>query len=361
MLNEEYKVNALNEIAEYRKILKEKPYLYNLFFELTLRCNERCLHCGSSCGDIKSSEMTVAQYDKLMHEIAEDFDISDKNFLLNVTGGEPLIRKDFFEIMEIANKIGYYWGMTSNATLITKDVAKDLKRVGLKSVSISIDGLPETHDAFRRTPGGWQKAMDGIQNLIDYTECDHVCVTTVVTHKNINELKELYKIFDAMDIDSWRVFEIDPIGRALQHPEYLLSSEDYKNMVEFIRNMRIKGEPVTYGCAHYTGLEYEREIRDWYYRCTAGTNTASIACNGDILACLDIERRPELIQGNVLKGDRFSEVWFNKFKPYRSEDLSCRNDKCKNCEHAKYCAGGAFHTYDFDKEEQRICFKDILF
>lgn len=345
------------KIKELREKMMKNPKLKHLFLELTLRCNEKCLHCGSSCGDVLSEEMGVEQYNKFLHEVAEDFDI--KTFMLNITGGEPLLRKDFFEIMEIAHKLGYNWGMTSNATLITPDVAKDLAKVGMKTISVSIDGLKDTHDNFRRTPGGWDKALQGIQNLIDTKAIEHIQVTTVVTHQNIDELMELYKLLDIIDIDSWRIIEMDPIGRALQHPELILKENDVKRMAEFIRTMRIKGEPVCYGCSHYLGLEYEHEIRDWYFMCLAGIGVASICCNGDIVSCLDIERRPEFIQGNI-KTDRFKDVWFNRFKEFRT-DLSERNTKCKECEHRDNCHGGSFHTWDFDKNEQRICFKDILF
>ena len=78
--------------------------LRHLFLELTLRCNERCLHCGSRCGDVRADEMTPAQYHDVLKQIAEDFDT--KQFTLCITGGEPLVRNDFFEIMDDANKQG---------------------------------------------------------------------------------------------------------------------------------------------------------------------------------------------------------------------------------------------------------------
>lgn len=357
MLDVNVKKKDQKLIRAAREKMMKNPVLRHLFLELTLRCNEKCLHCGSSCGDVLSNEIGVEQYDKFLHEVADDFDI--KKFMLNITGGEPLLRKDFFEIMEIANKLGYNWGMTSNATLITHDVAKDLAKVGMKTISVSIDGLKDTHDNFRRTPGGWDKALQGVQNLIDTKAFNHIQITTVVTHQNISELPELYKLLDIIDIDSWRIIEMDPIGRALQHPELLLTKNDIKTMAEFIRNMRLKGEPVVYGCSHYLGLDYEHEIRDWYFMCLAGIGVASICCNGDIVSCLDIERRPEFIQGNI-KTDRFKDIWENKFKEFRI-NLDERNTKCSECEHKDNCHGGSFHTWDFDKNEQRVCFKDALF
>ena len=356
-----FDVNIKNEhmkqLAEYRETLKKEPILKNLFLELTTRCNERCLHCGSYCGEIQNNELTLDQYKTFLDQIKEDFGTENK--MLCITGGEPLLRQDFFDIMGYAHQLGFRWGMTSNGTLITSEVAQKLADVGMGTISISIDGLEETHDAFRQTPNGYKKAMQGIQNLIDIGKFKHIQVTTVVTHKNITELDDLFDIFDKMDIDSWRVINIEPMGRANRHSDLLLTVSDYKYLMNFIRNKRINGEPVEYGCSHYLGGEYEHEIRDWYFLCAAGLYVASITTNGDIIACLDIERRPELIQGNILK-DRFKDVWFNKFKEFRV-DLSDRCDTCRNCSEKDRCHGDSFHSWNFKENKPNLCFKDILF
>ena len=357
MLNVDTKYKHMEQLAEYREGLKKKPLLKNLFLELTLRCNERCLHCGSSCGDVKSEELTLEQYKAFLDEVKEDF--GTKGYMLCITGGEPLLRKDFFEIMSYAHMLGFKWGMTSNGTLITPEVANKLYEAGMSTISVSIDGLEETHDAFRQTPGGYRKAMEGIQNLINVGKFKAIQVTTVVTHQNIGELDALYEIFDKMDIDSWRVINIEPMGRAKLHPELILTKEDYRYLVEFIRNKRMAGEPVEYGCSHYLGTEYEHEIRDWYFICSAGLYVASITASGDIIACLDIERRPELVQGNILK-DRFKDVWENEFKEFRI-DLSDRCTKCQVCGEKDRCHGDSYHSWDFEKNEPILCFRDILF
>ena len=357
MLNPKMKEQNMQRLAVYREGLKAMPQIHNLFFELTLRCNERCLHCGSSCGDVPSDEMTTEQWCGILDQLKAD--LGTDNYMLCITGGEPLLRKDFFEIMGYANKLGFNWGMTSNGTLITEEVAQKLRDCGMKTISISLDDMPETHDAFRRTPGGWERGMQGIKNLIVTGGFQSIQVTTVVTHKNIVELDALYDVLKNIDIDSWRVINMDPIGRAKEHPELLLTKEDYKTLFEYIRNKRIAGEPVCYGCSHYLGMEYEREVRDWYFLCTAGLYTASIMVNGDITACLDIERRPEFVQGNVLK-EHFKDVWENKFEIFR-KDLAMENEKCRNCKEAKFCHGDAYHTWDFDNNCPQVCFKDILF
>ena len=357
MLDVVHKTDHFEKLYDYREGLKSKPRLRNLFLELTLRCNENCLHCGSRCGEVRSEELPVDVLKAFLDKVKRDMTIYDK--MICVTGGEPLLRKEIFEIMGYAHELGFKWGMTSNATLIDRECAHKLRLAGMSTISVSIDGLEKTHDEFRRTPGAYRKAMQGIQNLIDEGGFKHVQVTTVVTHKSIGELDSLFEIFDKMDLDSWRIVGMEPMGRALEHPELLLTPEDQKYLMDFIRNKRIAGEPVCYGCSHYLGLEYEREVRDWYFLCNAGIYTASIAANGDILACLDIERRPELVQGNILKDD-FTDVWMNGFKVFR-KDLAERNKTCDSCSEKDRCHGGAFHSWNFDKDEQRVCFKDILF
>ncbi len=357
MFDVETKRQHMTDLMRYRRGLFVKPRLRNLFLELTMRCNENCIHCGSRCGEVTSEELPVEVYKRFLDEIKEDFGIKDK--MLCITGGEPLLRKEFFEIMEYAHSLGFHWGMTSNGTLIDRECARKLKNAGMGTISISIDGLEATHDAFRRTPGGYKKAMQGISNLIEEGGFKNIQVTTVVTHQNIGELDALYEIFDKMDIDSWRVIGIEPMGRAKDYPELLLTAEDHKYILEFIRNKRIAGEPVCYGCSHYLGNEYEREVRDWYFLCISGIYTASITANGDIIGCLDIERRPETIQGNILK-DRFKDVWENRFEFFR-RDLSDLNEKCRDCSEKDFCHGDSFHSWDFDKNEPLLCFKDILF
>lgn len=350
----QYKNTQLKLLSDYRKQLYKNPILKFLFLELTLRCNERCLHCGSECDAIGGNELTLNQYKNILESVAQDLDV--RSFQLCITGGEPLLRSDFFDIMAYARDLGYHWGMTSNGTLISKDVARKLHECNMGTISISIDGLRESHDAFRRTPGGYDRAMAGIQNLIDEGGFHAIQVTTVINHSNMDELEPLYEIMCGLDIDSWRVIGIEPMGRALDHPELLLTEEDQKRLFEFIRDKRMEDMPVTYGCSHFLGYKYEREVRDHYFTCNAGIYTASIMSNGDIGACLDIERRPELIYGNILK-DNFKEVWFNRFEHFR-HPLSDDCEGCKGCEYTDFCNGGAHHSFDRDNMRQRICFKD---
>ena len=351
------KAQHMDQLNAYREQLFHAPQLRQLFFELTLRCNEQCFHCGSRCSGREIDGLPVEKYQEILDEVKENFDIS--RMQLCVTGGEPLLYGDFFALMNYAHKLGYRWGMTSNGTLITREVAHHLREAGMGTISISIDGLEETHDRFRNRKGAWRKAMEGIQNLIDEGGFHAIQVTSVMNHENIYELEEMYEVFLDMDIDSWRVIGLEPIGRALEYPERMLTKEDQLRLFSFIKEKREDEMPVTYGCSHYLGLDWEREVRDWYFLCNAGIYVASIMANGDVGACLDIERREETIHGNVYE-DRFTDIWNDRFQIFRSR-LSRRNASCKMCPAEKWCSGGAFHSWDYDKNEQMICMKDILF
>jgi radical SAM protein with 4Fe4S-binding SPASM domain len=347
----------MDALAEYTRGLYRAPQLRQLFLELTLQCNERCFHCGSSCTPQAGDQLSLAEYKGILDQVKEDFDLS--RLMLCITGGEPLLRRDFFEILGYAHQLGYRWGMTTNATLITREVAHRLALCGMGTVSVSIDGLRETHDRLRGLPGAYDAAMRGIQNLLDEGAFRAVQVTTVVNHENIGQLDALFEIMDGLDIDSWRVINLEPIGRALQWPERMLTKEDYLRLFSFIRDKRQAGYPVQYGCSHYLGPAWERELRDWYWLCNAGIYTASIMANGDIGACLDIERRPETIQGNIRR-DRFKDVWENRFELFR-RDLSEGSSFCQGCEHADHCRGDAHHSWNYDKNEPMLCFKELLF
>ena len=355
MTREQIKRSNLDTLAEYHKGLRKDPQLRQLFFELTLKCNEHCFHCGSSCADNMPDGLELSKYKEILDEVKQNF--GNKVFIA-LTGGEPLLYKDFFELASYIHELGFPWGITSNGTLITEEAAIAMKETGMKSISLSIDGVKETHDRYRGMKDAYDLGMRGIQHLID-RNCFNIMVTTVVNHENIKELDALFDIFDKMDINEWRLTGLEPIGRAEKAVNMHLTADDNRLMMGFIKAKREAGYPVTYSCTHFVGLEYEAEVRDWYFLCNAGVYVAGILENGDVTACLDIPRNEKTIQGNIFNNS-FTEIWKERFGIYRTP-LSERNEKCKSCPEEKWCRGGAFHSWDFENEKPKVCFKGILF
>ena len=340
---------------------KKKAYkehkLESLFFEVTSRCNARCEHCGSSCGDfIPKDEISAEELKKALLDISQHYNAND--ILLNVTGGEPLVRKDLFEIMDYANQLGFRWGMTSNGMLINDEILKKMNDTNMETISISLDGLKETHESFRKVPGCFDRIIENIKKLQKVPSIKIVQVTTVANKKNLNELEDLYNLMKELNIISWRVINVDPIGRVKGNKDILLDKEEYKWLFNFIKEKREENiMNVEYGCSHYLDIPMEKEIRDTYFFCITGLYVASILSNGDIFVCPNVERRKEFVQGNI-KTDSFVDVWENRFELFRSDDrLKC--DKCSKCSKWKYCLGDSFHTFNFDDRKPNFCINEI--
>ena len=353
MLKKIYKMGEQEIFKNYKKECLIKHELKDLFWECTLSCNLKCKHCGSKAEPKKyNGEFTTEEIKNAFKQIADSMDIT--GVLINVTGGEPLMRKDLCEVMEYAtNTLGFHWGMTSNGMLLTDENIEKLKKANMATIAISIDGLEETHDRFRCVDGSYKTVINNIKKLKEANFVKHIQVTTVFHKENINELEELYKVMKTLDLDSWRLVTIDPIGRAEDNKDLLLSGEEIKGILDFIKQNKNKGLKLLYGCPGYLGLEYENEVRRKYFNCRAGISIASILHNGDLFVCPDVPRIPKLIQGNI-RTDNFKEVWDNKYKEFRTEERT-QNEECKKCDKWEYCLGGAFHTWDFENNTQKKC------
>ena len=346
----ELKHSQLEAVAKHRDYLRESPHLRWLFFEVTDRCNLECRHCGSSCS-ARGQDLTVSDIDRTLRSIKKD------KPMICITGGEPMLHPEIFDIAETVKSMGFQWGMTTNATLIDDEAALKLKAAGMSTVSVSLDGMESSHDDLRQRKGAWQLALRGIRALQNAGFQPQV--TTVLHKGNFGELEPLYEQLCKMGIKSWRPINAEPIGRACESGDMLLSREQFADLLEYIRAKRFDPEckmEVTFGCSHYLGVEYERMVRDHYFLCGAGILTASVRSNGDICACLDVENRPELVQGNI-RTDDFMEVWNSDFKAFRrdrTEDCSA----CLECKERFICGGDSTHTWDFDNNKPLLCYKD---
>lgn len=231
--------------------------------------------------------------------------------LICLTGGEPVMHSDFFEIAECVHSMGFSWGMTTNATLISEDIAFKLREAGMSTVSVSLDGMEHSHDMLRGQSG------------------------------------------------SWRPINVEPIGRTCESGNLLLNADQFTQLLSFIREKRFDPDcdmEVTFGCSHYLGIENERMVRDHYFLCGAGILVAGVRCNGDICACLDIENRQDLVQGNIRK-DNFMDVWNKGFRIFR-RDRTSDCSKCIDCSERFICGGDSTHTWDYEKKEPMFCYRD---
>ena len=146
----------------HREYLREKHELKYLFWECTLNCNCHCKHCGSHAGEkVLQDVVSTEEIKKAFYDISKNFNA--KEITIAITGGEPLLRKDLFEVMKYASSLGFNWGMVTNGLLVTADIVKKSKDAGMKTVDISIDGFEDVHDEFRNMPGSYKKAINAVK------------------------------------------------------------------------------------------------------------------------------------------------------------------------------------------------------
>ena len=270
-----------------------------------------------------------------------------------------MMHPDFFEIAGLVKEMGFNWGMTTNATLIDTEAAERLRQAGMSTVSVSLDGMENSHDSLRQKEGAWRLALRGLEALQNVGFRPQV--TTVLHQGNFDELEPLYELLRGMGITSWRPINVEPIGRACESADLLLTPDQFMHLLSYIRDKRFDPDnpmEVTFGCSHYLGLDHERMVRDHYFLCGAGILTASVRSNGDICACLDIENRPELVQGNIHR-DNFMDVWLDRFEVFRG-DRTAASSKCIECPERFICGGDSTHTWDFGKNEPLLCMKELI-
>ena len=347
----ELKRSQLNDVALHREKLRKNPHLKWLFFEITNRCNLYCRHCGSICSG-NGQSLTIEDIRNVLSSV------SPYEPSICLTGGEPMLHPDFFEIAVCVRNMGFFWGMTTNATLIDDASALKLRQTGMSTVSVSLDGMESAHDSLRQHKGAWQLALRGIKAL--QRAGFKPQVTTVIHQQNMVDLDPLYDLLCKMRITNWRIINVEPIGRACESDDLLLTPEQFTDLINYIKGKRFDQTckmRVTFGCSHYLGAAYERMVRDHYFLCGAGTLIASIRSNGDICACLDIANRPELVQGNIHK-DSFKDIWENHFEAFR-RDRTTDCSKCLQCPDRFICGGDSAHTWNYEKNEPLLCYQDF--
>lgn len=173
----------------------------------TKTCNLKCMHCYMKSDAQKyKNELTTIEAKKFIDDLAE-FKVP----VLLFSGGEPLIRPDFFELAEYAQKAGVRPTLSTNGTLITREVAQKIKDIGVGYVGISLDGLKDVNDKFRGMEGAFAKAMQGIKNCVAVGQ--RVGLRFTINHHNIQELDRIFDFIEAENINRVCFYHLVYSGR----------------------------------------------------------------------------------------------------------------------------------------------------
>jgi len=331
---------ALDIVKRLQDQVVEKHELRQLFWECTLRCNLACRHCGSDC-HVQSviKDMPIEDFCKALDSVAKAYD--PHKVTINITGGEPLVRKDLEKCGLEIYKRGFPWGMVTNGLALTPQRYKSLLNSGLRSMTISLDGIGPVHDWMRGREGSFDKASKAIKMVIDSGEIEFD-VVTCVNKRSLPQLQELKEHLIGLGLKAWRLFTVFPVGRAAKDPEMMLSGAELRQLMEFIKATRKEGRiKASFACEGFLG-NYEGDVRDRFYMCNAGVSVGSVLADGSISACPSI--RADYVQGNIYKDD-FVEVWNRGFQLYRDRAWM-KTGPCADCRYWKYCQGNGMHLRD---------------
>lgn len=333
-------------LEAWRRIKNERRKehrLTQLMWECTLRCNLKCRHCGSDCHtDALKADMPLKDFLKVLESIKANTN-PNKVFIV-ITGGEPLMRTDLEQCGRAIYEMGFPWGMVTNGMAMTQKRFRSLLAAGMHTATVSLDGIGEEHNNMRGHARSFDNAVEAIR-LMGQQPDFIFDVVTCVNRRNIKQLDEIKELLISLGVKQWRLFTIFPVGRAAADEMLQLTREEYRQLLDYIKQNRQQEERISlsYACEGFLG-NYEGEVRKTFYTCNAGINVASVLVDGSISACTSI--RSNYHQGNIYKDD-FWDVWCNKFEPYRNREWM-RKGVCADCDMFRYCEGNGMHLRDDD-------------
>ena len=322
-------------------------------WETTRRCNLKCVHCRSS------SELEIQGHPDFSFEQATRIldDISSyASPVMVLSGGEPLLRPDIFDIARYGTDKGLRMCLATNGTLVNESVCAKIKDADIKMVSLSLDGAKaETHDNFRNQAG----AFDGTLQAIEMFKRHDIpfLVNSSFTVRNKDEIPEIFKLVKNLGATAWYMFMIVPTGRGEDVLDELIPEDLYDEILEWHYQMEKEETEILMRptCApHYYRIvrQKAREEGEKFKRrnlqfstggskgCLAGQLICLIDVDGEVLPCSYFPKSA----GNV-RNHSFKDIWENSelFKSLR--DFKSYKGSCGSCEYINVCGGCRARSY----------------
>jgi heme b synthase len=350
----------MNAKHSHRSTQNKKPELRLVAWETTRNCNLACVHCRASAtmgpheGELGSQEAL-----RLLDQIA-----AVGQPIIILTGGEPLLRSDIYDIARYGTDLGLRMVMALNGTLITETVATQLVAAGIQRISVSLDGSsPETHDRFRQVQGAFEGTLRGIDFL--KTVGMEFQINTTITKTNLEQIPKIQQLAIDLGAVAHHIFLLVPTGRGKYIVDQEIDAAEYENTLNWFYDQREK-----------TPLQLKATCAPHYYRIlrqrakiegdsvtfqTHGLDAVTRGCLGGVGFCFISHRgivQPcgylDLNCGDVRQSS-FADIWNQSdiFSELRNYDKL--KGKCGPCEFKRVCGGcraRAFEaTGDFMREE----------
>ena len=315
-------------------------------WELTLRCDLACRHCGSRAGRARPGELSTEEALDVVRQLAE---MGTEE--VSLIGGEAYLHEGWFEVARAIGDAGMAFTMVSGGRGIDRERAKQLAAAGAQAIGISVDALQPLHDELRGVAGAYRSAIDAIGFLTD--EGIRVSVNTQITRLALTQIEPMVDRLIEHGIAAWQVSMTVPMGRAADEPNLLLQPYQVLEVLPLVarieRRARKHNVDVTPGNdIGYFG-PYEQQLRvrltgSHRSSCTAGRMVMGIEADGSIKGCPSLPTK-DYVGGNV-RDDALVDIW------QRADALRFNRDRterelwgfCGDCYYAKECMGGCSWT-----------------
>ena len=326
-------------------------------WEFTRSCNLSCAHCrASATSGPYPGELSTAECFKVIDEIASFACVgSGPKPIIIMTGGEPLLRKDIFEIAEYGKGKGFTMVMSPNGTLLDEENIQKIISSGIKRISVSLDGPDsKTHDNLRQVPGAFDKAIEGIKKA--KANGVEIQINSTISKRNIDLLPKIMELAKSLGVKAYHLFLLVPTGRGKLMENEELSPEQYEEALKFLSRIK-KDFPLELKvtCApHFNRILLQSDCGEAGQLkgrgCMGGVSFCFISHTGDLQPCGYLE----LKCGNVRK-EGFKKAWFESEVFNNIRDFSKYNGKCGVCEFKTVCGGCRARAYakygDYLREE----------
>ncbi len=320
-------------------------------WEITRNCNLSCIHCRASATmGPYTGELETSACFRLVDQIAET-----GSPIVILTGGEPLLRSDIFDIASYGTEKGLRMVMAPNGTLITEESARKMAESGIRRISISLDGASkEKHDRFRGVDGAFEGAQRGIR--IAKAAGIEFQINTTITKNNLDEMPKIQDLAVELGAVAHHIFLLVPTGRGKYIADQAIDAVQYEEALNWFYDQREK-----------TCLQLKATCAPHYYRilrqrakeegktvtfqthgldavtrgCLGGTGFCFISHTGIVQPCGFLE----LNCGDVTK-DSFKNIWDKSEIFLKLRDYDNLKGKCGACEYKRVCGGCRARAYE---------------
>ena len=347
-----------------------------IVWNFTNRCNLNCLHCHQGSSPMSSeSELTTSQAFTMIDNMS-DAGVA----VLTFSGGEPLLRRDLYEVINRANDSGMLCTIASNGVLMTREVVKKLVKAGVRRVEIGLDGArAETHDFLRNKRGSFEATVKGIRNCA-MAGFDELATTMTLHSKNVNELEETMELAEKLGATRFYLNRLIPAGRGVDAYYLDVMPKEKIKALETLYNRFYKSikdgfgmQCYARGMTYYARLGYEhsngkvftvsealsgyekmfqekfgssvseivRKLAKGFGGCSAGLTYAGLTASGDLIPCVPAS---SLKLGSLLE-QSLEEIWVNNELLNYIRNRKALKGSCKICAYRTLCGGCRYTAY----------------